>query len=364
MLDITINKDNDHNHNDISSLEHVLLGIENPLLDMVMYCDKAYLDHYQLRENDGILASEQHLPIYEELAMNPCTQYIAGGSAQNTIRTVQWMLRGSYPEALHATVYIGCVGKDGYSERLRSEASKDGVTLQYMEDPSTPTGTCAVLIYQNHRALVANLGAANNYKSAHLQQPDVWCYVEKARFYYSTGFFLTVSPESLAMITHHATSNGKIVAFNLAAPYIAKLFGNRLLDVLPYCDYLFGNSEEAIAFAEANNLEFSNITDIGVYLAMYSKVYPNRGRTVVLTQSAQPTLVITADGMVQMYPVIPIKPEEIMDTNGAGDAFVGGFLSQLILGRNLQRCVAAGHFAAHVIIQQSGIQFPIDKYFI
>ena len=33
---------------------------------------------------------------------------------------------------------------------------------------------------------------------------------------------------------------------------------------------------------------------------------------------------ILLDGKTTEYPVIPIKEEDILDTNGAGDAFVGG----------------------------------------
>ena len=32
-----------------------------------------------------------------------------------------------------ATTYIGCVGKDEYADRMRAEAVKDGVNVQYME---------------------------------------------------------------------------------------------------------------------------------------------------------------------------------------------------------------------------------------
>lgn len=35
------------------------------------------------------------------------------------------------------------------------------------------------------------------------------------------------------------------------------------------------------------------------------------------------------DGKVTEYPIIPIKEEDIVDTNGAGDAFVGGKTSKL-----------------------------------
>lgn len=30
---------------------------------------------------------------------------------------------------------------------------------------------------------------------------------------------------------------------------------------------------------------------------------------------------------IQLYPVIPVAKEKLVDTNGAGDAFVGGMLS-------------------------------------
>jgi sugar/nucleoside kinase (ribokinase family) len=41
----------------------------------------------------------------------------------------------------------------------------------------------------------------------------------------------------------------------------------------------------------------------------------------------------TKDGKIARYPVIALPKEKLVDTNGAGDAFVGGFLSQLVTGR-------------------------------
>lgn len=40
------------------------------------------------------------------------------------------------------------------------------------------------------------------------------------------------------------------------------------------------------------------------------------------------------DGKVTEYPIIPIKEEDIVDTNGAGDAFVGGEITELICRQN------------------------------
>jgi adenosine kinase len=43
---------------------------------------------------------------------------------------------------------------------------------------------------------------------------------------------------------------------------------------------------------------------------------------------------------------------------GAGDAFVGGFIAQLILGKPIAEAVRCGHYAAGVIIRRSGCSFP------
>ena len=42
----------------------------------------------------------------------------------------------------------------------------------------------------------------------------------------------------------------------------------------------------------------------------------------------------------------------------AGDSFVGGFLAELVFGKNVVECVRAGNYAANVVIQHSGCTFP------
>jgi len=50
----------------------------------------------------------------------------------------------------------------------------------------------------------------------------------------------------------------------------------------------------------------------------------------------------------------------VRPANGAGDAFVGGFLSQLVLGKEVADCCKAGNYCANLIIQRSGCTYP-DK---
>ena len=100
-----------------------------------------------------------------------------------------------------------------------------------------------------------------------------------------------------------------------------------------------------------------DIALIALAVAAMPKKCGSRGRVVIITQGAEPTLVVQ-DGALYRFPVSPLAKQSIVDLNGAGDAFVGGFLSQLLLGKPVSDCVHAGHWAGRVIIQRSGCSVP------
>ena len=87
------------------------------------------------------------------------------------------------------------------------------------------------------------------------------------------------------------------------------------------------------------------------------KASGTRPRTVVFTQGSKHTIV-AHQGKITRYDVTALPTELLVDTNGAGDAFVGGFLSVIVKGGDIAAAVAAGHWAAGVIIQRSGCTFP------
>lgn len=230
---------------------HQLIAFCNPLLDISAEVTHEFLQKYGLEPNNAILAEERHHPLYKELIESFKVDYIAGGAAQNSIRVAQWLLPENY------TAFFGCVGKDSFASTMRGIADKDGVRVVYQEDEQTPTGTCAVLITGKNRSLVANLAAANKYHVSHVSHPDNWSIIESAQYFYISGFFLTVSPDTILTVAKHAHERKKTFAMNLSAPFLCQFFKDPMLQVLPYVDILFGNETEAAAFAEANNFGVS-----------------------------------------------------------------------------------------------------------
>merc|ERR1711904_526292 len=137
------------------------------------------------------------MKLFDELTAKPDVEYIAGGAAQNSIRVAQWMLQA--PGA-----------------KMRECCKKDGVNAAYMECDK-PTGKCAVCITGVERSLMAYLSAANEYKVDHLKAN--MALLDKAKIVYSSGFFTTVSPDSLALLGPKCLEGGKTFCFNLSAPF-------------------------------------------------------------------------------------------------------------------------------------------------
>ncbi|KNC46749.1 adenosine kinase [Thecamonas trahens ATCC 50062] len=332
--------------------ENVIFALGNPLLDISATVDEGMLEKYGLKANDAILAEDKHIPMYEELSKHETVSYTAGGATQNSIRVAQ-----HYMDNARATTFVGCVGSDEYATKLSEAAAHDGVRVEYLVDEATPTGTCGCLITGKNRSLVANLSAANNYKADHLQSEAIWSLVTQAQIFYSAGFHLTVSPEAMLNMARHAADTNKIYCFNLSAPFLVQFFKDQMAQVMPYADYVFGNEDEAADYATHNGIEKTDLKEIALAIAALDKVNTQRSRTVVITCGSEETIV-AKDGAVTTYAVDKIEDDKIIDTNGAGDAFVGGFLAALAKGQDIAACVEAGHVAARMIIQCSGIVLP------
>jgi adenosine kinase len=128
----------------------------------------------------------------------------------------------------------------------------------------------------------------------------------------------------------------------------------QLEQLFPYCDFVIGNESEAAAWASAAGLpNKDDIPTIAKSIATLPKSNTSRPRTVIITQGPEPTIVVTATDpdKPKIFPVNRLEDGQIVDTNGAGDAFVGGFLSALVSGRSVEEAVLAGHKLGAMCIQ-------------
>ena len=85
---------------------------------------------------------------------------------------------------------------------------------------------------------------------------------------------------------------------------------------------------------------------------------------VIITNGSQPTILAKRGEKQQYVHETPkINPADIVDTNGAGDAFAGGVLGALVLGKNIDDAINVGHKLGGMCIGQVGpiLKFPKEN---
>jgi len=328
-----------------------ILGIGNPLLDISVHVDQAYLEKVGFELGTAALAEEKDLPMFKEIVTFPDVQYIPGGACQNAIRGAQWLspIKG-------ITHFIGSIGDDENGEKLKQVAENDGVQTHYYVSSGSRTGCCAVLVKDKERALIADLAAANEYKHSHFESVEIQQVLNECSILCGTGFFLTVSPETLVALGEHCLKNNKLFIFSIAAPFVCEFFWEKLQAVIPYVDLLLGNKDEGEAFFKKAGIPFTDWTVAVKMASELPKKNPNRKRTIVFTQGQEPTITYH-NGKHELYPVEPIERDEIEDTNGAGDGFMGGLLIGHALDKPFEECMRAARFAARYVLTVSGTNY-------
>jgi len=335
----------------LSDMTTKLFCFGNPLLDVSSEVGQEFLDKYDVKLNNAIMAEEKHLPVFEDLATNHKPLYIAGGATQNSARVAQWQVNEP-----GAVMYTGAIGKDKFGETLKKAAAEDGLTTLYNEVDGTPTGTCAVLINGGERSLIANLAAAEKYTIDWTKSPAIEEAIGKAGMFYMAGFVLTHSADTVMHIAKHSHDNGKTMIMNASAPFLFEVppFFAAFKEAWEYLDIVVGNESEAAAMGKAFGFAETDIKSIAINLAKLPKKNAAKPRMVVITQGSESTFVATAEGATE-YAVT--KVDKVVDTNGAGDAFCGGFFAGIMQGKPIAESVACGHYTASVVIQRSGCQF-------
>ncbi|OCK85123.1 putative adenosine kinase [Lepidopterella palustris CBS 459.81] len=335
-----------------------LLCLSNPLLDIQAVGNEELLQKYGLKANAAILAEEQHMGLYDDLIQNYHAEVIAGGGS-NIARGAQYMLPPN------SVFFIGCISNDKYGRLLKKSCEKAGVRTEFRIDENVPTGRCGVVITGHNRSLCTSLAAANEYKVEHLKDPDVWKLVQDTKIYYVEGYHLTVCVPAVLALAEEAVTTDKVFIFNFSAPFIPQVYGSPLAIVLEYADYIIGNETEAMAWAESQSQSTKSIAEIARLLIRLPKKNKKRYRIVIITQGEAPTIsaVAKSGGEIEIteHPVRKVPSDLIKDTNGAGDAWAGGFCAGLVQGKTLYECIDMGHWLAQLGIQELGAAYPYPR---
>ncbi|XP_011300901.1 adenosine kinase [Fopius arisanus] len=341
----------------------------NPLMDFVVTLeDESILEKYQLPMDGEIEIEETKISqILADLSL--CEKRITpGGCAQNTARLLQWLCGGKRVSPV--VIYCGGVGNDCRGSSLDKLVKADGIQTKYAIHSTLPTGICISLICGQSRSLVANLGAASVYTLIDLKRSNLP--LDGLKIIYIEGFFLTHSldvAKEIIVLTQEKCKN-IIVAFNLSGEYIFEKHQAAICEMVGLAKIVFGNAREMTALANALNIQFENVTDIPFLLNSSKRVavsvasanieddWLTNNDIFVMTQGGSaPAIVVWGEGhSAQVHPKKPKEP--IVDTTGAGDSLVAGFLAGVLAQWDPKSCLKCGCRTAAKIITKLGVDVP------
>ncbi|OQV18049.1 putative Adenosine kinase [Hypsibius exemplaris] len=300
-----------------------LLGIGNALLDITATVDEDFLAKHKIGLNEAVKGdADTQRQLLEDLASCADVRRSAGGSGLNVLRAAQWVLGSG-----DVCTFIGCIGDDENGRTLLRAGEAAGLQLA-CQIVDCPTSTCVVLVTGTQRSMHSLQNASGRFSFHRFLEPPTQEIFALAEVVYLSGFFLNVCTTTAEYVAKAATDAGKRFVLDLGAPRVVRGQAATIKKLLPFTDVVFGNDAEFAALGEILDLEGASPEDVGRYVAASPKTPSGTDRTVVITYGKDPVVVVTTGGDVTRFPVPPVAPEDIVDVNGAGDAFLGGFLSR------------------------------------
>jgi sugar/nucleoside kinase (ribokinase family) len=257
-------------------------------------------------------------PIVRGADRRAAISIVPGGSAANL---AAWLVHAG----LDATM-VARVGRDDHARQVEHFRGI-GVRPVLAADDTCPTGTLVALIAPDgERSFLTDRGANERLSRADL--PDAL--LDEVAVVHVSGYALLCPGPRAAVLDFMAgaTRRGLVATVDPGSLSLLEEVGvSQFLAWTAFAALCFPNADEAAVLTGS--------TDADGQLAALCRHYP----TVIMKRGARGALAASATGESCAVPAIPAA---VVDTTGAGDAFLAGFLAAHLTGAQLPESVARG----------------------
>ena len=308
--------------------QYDVFGIGNPLMDIVVSIDDAFLKKENLTKGMFNLVdydrSKEVLGFISHLKM----EIEAGDSTANSMAGIANL--GGKP------IYQGCVGNDEYGKLYEEKTVKQGIISKIVRVEGH-TGTAIALITpDSERSFATHLGVACSMKKEYLSLDDI----TKSRYLHLTGYQLEdpTLREMAIVAMKHAKANGVKISVDVADKGVIARNHDFITALLKdYVDVFYANEEESYALC--------GVEPEKAILKM-GELAP----TACLKVGKKGSMIISG-GKIHNIPGYPAKP---VDTTGAGDMYAAGFLFGITHGYDIDTAGKIASFSAARIVEVFG----------
>lgn len=305
-----------------------IIGIGNPLMDILIQLDEASFKSLRLKKGQSSLVSNAEILALQKKLSHIKHELAPGGSVANTIYTLANL--GS------DVAFIGNAGNDTHGKAY-SKALKDSDVKVHINHDEGMTGSAITLITpDSERTFVTHLGVATKLRLCNIPTEEI----KNAKILHLTAYQFTdpESEQTCFKAMDFAKKNNVKISFDIAAPNIVASNLKLFKDIVEnYVDILFANEEEAKAYTQ---LEPEKAVEA---LAKHVGI-------AIVKMGAKGSLIRCKDETIKVPPFLT----DAIDTTGAGDSYAAGFLHGYTQGLDLYTSGLIGSYAASKVVQVLG----------
>lgn len=239
------------------------------------------------------------------------------------------------------TLMLGKVGKDTLSDFALSSLQESGVDITGItKSQKIPTGSASIWVNAQGQNSIVIYPGANG-------EVDEDFIVQHEKFFDDASWLLTqfeVPPKSI------------LLTLKLAKKHDL----NTVMDPAPVREEDNNDIWELVDYLLPNEIELRELTNTENILKAI-RILKSRGVKEVIVKLGKQGAGYEDKGIFNLFPAVPV--EQVVDTTGAGDCFIAGFLYGMIQWGDIPRAIKIANLTASYSIQKKGaaISFP-NKY--
>ncbi|PZQ44896.1 MAG: hypothetical protein DI551_09170 [Micavibrio aeruginosavorus] len=308
-----------------------LCGIGNACIDITAHVDDAFLAQWNYPKSICTYLLLDEANRLEAALTDPA--YIPGGCAANVAATIS-ALGGK-------SAFMGRLAKDTVGAKFLKDLETRNIRYIANASPDNETGSTrvfALITPDKERTFATYYGVQEDIDDSDLDELAI----RQSNFLYLDGYALNSRKGGHVFLNAAATAHSadKLVAFAPSDLSILDKYSAAVNAIIDVSDVILCNKQEALLLSQTDNLQDA----IKFLQGMFA-----RGSVTVGDQGAY-----VFDKSTAHHIPAATLPGPMVDTNGAGDAFAGGFLYGLSNNMRLEQAARLGNLCAAAIITRAG----------
>ena len=295
-----------------------LIGIGSPIMDLLAPIPESFLATVRGEKGGMVLVDNDEMEALVSRLPSPPASTTGGSAANATFNATRLGLRSTF---------LGKLGNDAFARAYRERFAAAGVDTGHFKQADQANARCLALVTPDaQRTMRTCLGAAMTLSPGEISVDDF----RGCRHAHIEGYLVFNRALADAVLTA-ARAAGCSISLDLSSFEVVAAARDWLFEQFRLgLDIVFGNEDEIRALFETESTDY----------AAHARALAARGTLAVVKLGKDGAWLARGD---ELHRVDAVAVPEVVDTNGAGDAFAAGFLYGHLRGLPLPAC---GHIAA------------------